>query len=71
MGETIINLLSQHRIIIWTGDWLFEFHFMLSFWNSQISSLVGIFNSLLLLSLSLALSSKPPIGILLEKFIYK
>ena len=29
-----------------------------------------IFNSLLLLSLSLALSSKLPIGILLEQFIY-
>ena len=31
---------------------------------------IDIFNSLLLLSLSLALSSKLPIGILLEWFIY-
>ena len=34
-------------------------------------SLIDISNSLLLLSLSLALSSKLPIGILLEHFIYR
>ena len=34
-------------------------------------TLVDIFNSLLILSLSLAMSSKLPIGILLEYFIYR
>ena len=49
---------------------IYIFRVFVSEISRSIWFLLDIFNSLLLLSLSLVLSSKLPIGILLEKFIH-